>query len=92
MFMKNQTNTENAEHIVQDILRLLSEEPDGCDYWTPDGDEILCTNELRAEFLADFIDALYGDRVCCTGYYDPRDDASNGETDARTGFYYVIIN
>ena len=60
--------------------------------WSPDGDEILCETEQLAEDIADFIDALYGIPVANTGYYDPEEDARNGETNQWTGYYYVTIN
>ncbi len=53
------------------------------------GDTIMCATESIAEKLADFIDEVEGDRVAHTGYYDPFEDAENGETDECSGWYYV---
>ena len=58
------------------------------DVWT-DGIEILCADESTAEMIANFLDAVSGEREAHTGYYDPFDDARSGETDDHTGFYYV---
>lgn len=60
--------------------------------WSCNGDEILCETEQTAETIADFFDAIYGFPTVNTGYYDPEEDARNGETDASTGYYYVTIN
>ena len=58
---------------------------------TPDHTEILSTSEEEIETLANFIDQLYGEGVCNTGYYDPIEDERNGEVDAYTGMYFVSI-
>ena len=61
--------------------------------WSVTGDdEILCENEQTAETLADLFDAMYGEPTVNTGYYDPEDDERSGETDERTGYYYVTID
>lgn len=59
--------------------------------WAYDDDEILCETEQTAETIADLFDALYGEQTVNTGYYDPIEDERNGETDCRTGYYYVMI-
>lgn len=55
-------------------------------YWT-DGSEFLFENEGDAEYFADFLEILGFDTY--TGYYDPEEDARNGETNDHTGWYYV---
>ena len=64
------------------------------DIWSA-GDEILCKTESAANCLADMIETLYrsqGDEVVVnTGYYDPKEDERNGETDRYTGWWYVNI-
>lgn len=60
--------------------------------WAYDDDEILCDTGQTAETIADLIDAMYGCETANTGYYDPEEDERNGETDRRTGYYYVTIN
>ena len=56
--------------------------------WT-DGIEILCADEATAERIANILDAISGEHEAHIGYYDPFEDAQNGEVDDHTGFYYV---
>lgn len=72
------------------IAEWLPHEP--ARIWSKDGDEILCENGNIAEHIADLFDAVYGEPVVNTGYYDPDEDERNGETDERTGYWYVTIN
>ena len=57
----------------------------------PDGDEILCCSEEKAEMVADFAESIMCDYVS-TGYYDPIDDMRNNEVDFRTGLWYVCVD
>lgn len=41
-----------------------------------------------ADSLADFLDQVCG-LTCTTGYYDPKEDEENGETDNLTGWHYI---
>ena len=84
-----ENKTEDVWGAVQRIIDLL---PKTNDYriWAS-GDEIFCENEQTAEAIADLIDAMYGDQVACTGYYDPKEDERSGEVDECTGFYYVNV-
>lgn len=70
-----------------ELLEWLPREPVH-GYWY-DGNEILTPDEIGAESVADFIDALAGDRISHTGYYDPKEDERSGEVDDHTGYYYV---
>ena len=67
-----------------------------CSIWSLDGDEILCKTEGGAEAVADLIEYLYKsqgeDVVAKTGHYDPEEDERNGMLDARTGWWYVLID
>lgn len=56
--------------------------------WT-DGTEIMCAYESTAEFIANILEAISGEKEAHTGYYDPFDDARDGCVDNHTGFYYV---
>lgn len=53
-------------------------------------DTIYCKNELVIETIAEIFGVLGCD--VHTGYYDPEEDARSGETDERTGCYYVDID
>lgn len=74
---------------IAGIAHALPDEP--ARIWSKDGDEILCENEQIAENLADLFDAMYGESTVNTGYYDPEEDERNGETDERTGYWYVSV-
>ena len=69
------------------IAAALPDEPAAI--WAKDGDEILCESGLVCDGIADLFDAIYGEPTVNTGYYDPDEDERNGETDERTGYYYV---
>lgn len=80
----------NDREIAELLGQLTSALPDEPDYvWSKDGDEILCKDKYVADSIAYLFDAIYGDTVVNTGYYDPDEDERNGETDDRTGYYYV---
>ena len=53
------------------------------------GDEILTETEEKADRIANLLDALgFGS---FTGYYDPKEDASDGIDDDYTGKWYVSV-
>ena len=84
-------NEKSIERLLGKLVHYLPDSP--ARIWSPDGDEILCENEQLTEDIADFLDALYGGvQTVNTGFYDPVEDERNGETDQRTGWYYVTIN
>jgi hypothetical protein len=60
------------------------------------GYEILCKTEDGADALADMFECLYKAQdeeiLINTGYYDPEEDARNGELDSFTGWWYVNID
>ena len=63
--------------------------PKGVQYRTNnDGTEILTQMEDFADHLANFLECM-GYDVMHTSYYDPSEDARNGETDDDTGWYCV---
>lgn len=59
--------------------------------WSEDSDEILCKDKQTATAIADLIDAIYGESITNTGYYDPVEDERNGDVDSRTGYWYVAV-
>lgn len=78
----------DPKEIIVVMTELLPHEPSkiwacGC------GDEILCENGQTAEAIADLIDAIHGDQISNTGFYDPVEDVRCGTEDRRTGYYYV---
>lgn len=75
--------------VINQIVGLLPKEY--ARIWATDNDEILCENEQIAENIADLFDAMYGEPTVNTGYYDPEEDGKNGETDKRTGYWYVSV-
>ena len=81
-----------TKNTLDAIWELVPHEPSKI--WTKSGDddEILCKDKQTAEAIADLIDAMYGDQVTKTGYYDPTEDERNDEIDKYTGYYYVTIN
>lgn len=79
------------------LMELLPNQPRSFDtaddpgFWT-NGNEILCPTELECEILADFLEDVLREvsiTTVKTGYYDPYEDARNGEQDDNTGFYYI---
>lgn len=53
------------------------------------GDEILTETEEKADRIANLLDALGLGSI--TGYYDPKEDASDGIDDDYTGKWYVSV-
>lgn len=79
-------------YIVEHVQKAMEDRPFSFRlgrYWT-DGSEILFKDEDDAEYFADFLEILGFDAH--TGYYDPEEDARNGETNDHTGWYYVDID
>ena len=85
------------KEVLNKIIEMLPHEPRSYDvaddpgFWT-DGTQVLCPSETDAEIVAEFIrDVLseYENIDVHTGYYDPFEDARNGEQDEHTGFWYV---
>jgi len=58
-------------------------------WYYEDADEILCRTEELAEMVADILEAISGESIAQTGYYDPEEDANDDCVDGRTGWYYV---
>lgn len=54
-----------------------------------DGDMFFVNSEDMADAVADVFDAMFGESVCHTGFYDPVEDERNGETCDTTGMWYV---
>jgi hypothetical protein len=77
-----------------EIANRLRDYSDG-NIWSV-GCEILCKTEEAAEALADMFESLYRSQdeeiLINTGYYDPKEDARNGELDRYTGWWYVNID
>lgn len=78
----------------KEITDRLRDYSDG-DIWST-GDEILCKTESAADTLAEMLECLYRAQneevLVNTGYYDPEEDARNGEMDRYTGWWYVNID
>jgi len=79
-------------YIFQTICENLPHEPQEGRIWTPDEEEILCPNKEAAYAICDFLGAMAGEpQIATCGYYDPEYDAKHGQTDSRTGFWYVSM-
>lgn len=78
--------------VIAECLPDYSDE----DVWCNNGDEIMCRSCDAANAIANMIESLYRSQgeeiVVKTGYYDPEEDARNGETDRCTGWWYVDID
>lgn len=55
-----------------------------------DGEGINCKTEEQARLIADLIEDTTP-MLAYTGYFDPDEDARNGETDDHTGYHYVVF-
>lgn len=77
--------------VLDAIAKALPHEPGPSVYVWADDDQFLCKTEAAANSIADLIDSMYGESVCCTGYYDPAEDERNGEVNQYTGWHYVIV-
>ena len=62
------------------------------DVWS-DGEMILCKTKEGADAICDLLWQLYRsndeDITFTTGYFDPEEDARQGDEDRYTGWYYV---
>ena len=78
-------------NIYMMLLRALPHsrpEPGDTGIWSNE-DVILCPSAKAANIIADMLDAIGFDAV--TGYYDPDEDAGDGEVDDCTGYWYVDV-
>ncbi len=85
--------TDRIDRLLMDLIWALPKDPYGGTYrfWT-DGEEILCLEEEDCESVANLLEDVldqHSTMVVKTGYYDPEEDARNGETNDHTGFYYI---
>ena len=55
-----------------------------------DGEMILCRTEALCDTMVKALEAV-SDFDLVTGYYDPAEDARNGETNEYTGLWYIDI-
>lgn len=80
----------NWFEIITERLSSYSQEP----IWSNE-DEILVKTEDTAKTIVNLLETLYQsqgeDVVFCTGYYDPKEDTQNNETDKYTGWWYITI-
>ena len=84
--------------VIPAIVDMLPREPrsynveDDPGFWS-NGEEILCPTHIECDIIATFLSdvfAEYPERpIIQTGYYDPAEDARNGETDKYSGFHYI---
>ncbi len=78
----------------QEIANRLRDYSEG-EIWSA-GDEIYCKTESAADALADMFECLYKAQdeevLINTGFYDPEEDARNGELDRYTGWWYINID
>lgn len=62
------------------------------DVWS-DGEIILCKTKDGADAICDLLWQLYRSNdeeiAFTTGYFDPEEDARQGEEDRYTGWYYI---
>jgi len=96
-----QERKDYEDHIFQNVwwaftAQLPKEEDwayNSVDVWYyEDADEILCRTEELCEMIANILEAITGERMAQTGYYDPVEDERDGSTDGRTGWYYVTYD
>ena len=81
------------------IINMLPTQPRSFDtsddpgFWT-NGEEILCPSEAEMNMVYEFLNDIlreFGNYTLITGWYDPYEDAKNGEQDDCTGFNYVRL-
>lgn len=73
-----------------DVSDNISDDPG---FWT-NGEEILCPSEATMEMVYEFLNDIFrefGNYTLITGWYDPEEDARNGEQDDCTSFNYVRL-
>lgn len=56
-----------------------------------DGETILCHTKTLCETMLKVLEAV-SDFDLVSGYYDPEEDARNGETNEYTGLWYIDLN
>lgn len=76
-----------SEMSFNDILGVLPKAPKK-GIWT-DGTEILCGDEVTANAVANFLEAMGVADTICTGYYDPVEDRAAATVDSLTGWHYI---
>ena len=85
----NGTEREENANLWLAITGALPHKPsEKCKFWSND-EEILGLDEVEVNIIADLLDCMGYDAI--TGYYDPEEDAKNGDTDDFTGHYYVTV-
>lgn len=90
---------DKIQAVWKGILDMLPREPRSYDtsddpgFWT-NGDEILCPSETDMLIVFNFLVDVFsewGNYNIITGWYDPFEDSTNGETDDCTGFNYIRL-
>lgn len=87
-FLSGTERQENANLWLAITSSLAHEPSEKCKFWSND-EEILGLDETEINIIADLLDSMGYDAI--TGYYDPVEDARNGNTDKFTGHYYVTV-
>ena len=76
-------------NLYEEIVKRIQETGENSCGITTDGDTLFCSDETRANCIADLLDAMGYDAV--TGYYNPEEDKQAGTVDSYTGLYYVSV-
>ena len=74
------------------IVKALQQDATNDRLIRTDGSMILCRREEMADAIADLIDAVEGECVANTGYYDPEADKLDNCVDEYTGWYYIDLD
>lgn len=94
-----ESNQKKITNLWNGIINMLPTQPRSYDtaddpgFWT-NGEEILCPSEATMEMVYEFLNDIFrefGNYTLITGWYDPYEDAENGEQDDCTGFNYVRL-
>lgn len=92
-------NRKKITNLWNGIIDMLPTQPRSYDrsddpgFWT-NGEEILCPSEAEMNMVYEFLNDIFrefGNYTLITGWYDPYEDAINGEQDDCTGFHYVRL-
>ena len=92
-------NQKKITDLWNGIIGMLPTQPRSFDtsddpgFWT-NGEEILCPSEAEMEMVYEFLNDIFNEfenYILITGWYDPDEDANNGEQDDCTGFNYVRL-
>ena len=92
-------NQKKITNLWNGIISMLPTQPRSYDaaddpgFWT-NGEEILCPSEAEMNMVYKFLNDIFrefGNYTLITGWYDPYEDARNGEQDDCTGFNYVRL-